>query len=84
MRNKLILEVKFRKIGNKIKYKLPVKMFCTTQNTELPNSATLDKNDCLIKTWLGNTDRMFKYSNTIYKKVNLSQIYDKCDIPKSL
>lgn len=79
----LELEVKFQKIGNKIKYKLPVKMFCERMNTEIPNSMTLDKNDGLILSWLGrDVDSLFKKTNTIYKKVNLNQAYDYCDKPK--
>lgn len=79
----LTLEVKFEKIGNKIKYTLPVDMWCTRMNTYLPKSSTLDKTDGVIIVWLGkNVDKLFKTTNTIYRKVNLSQIYDPCDIPK--
>jgi hypothetical protein len=79
----LELEVKFKKIGSKIKYQLPVKMFCERMNTEIPNSMTLDKTDCLIVNWLGrDTDSLFKKTNTIYRKVNLNQAYDNCDKPK--
>lgn len=82
MKGNLILEVKFQKIGSRIKYTLPVKMFCEKQDCEIPHTKTLDKNDNVIKTWLGDTNRMFKYNNTIYKKVCLNLIYDKCDKPK--
>jgi hypothetical protein len=79
----LCLEVKFQKIGNRIKYKLPVKMFCERMNTEIPNSMTLDKTDALIINWLGkNVDSLFKKTKIIYKKVNINQAYDSCDKPR--
>jgi hypothetical protein len=84
MKNCLVLKVKFTKIGNKVKYKLPVKMFCEQMNKEIPNSMNLDKTDLLIKTWLGDVDKVFKNKTTIYKKVNLNMAYDKCDKPKSI
>lgn len=81
----MILEVKFQKIGNKIKYMLPVKMYCEIGNTYIHNSMTLDKTDNLIVSWLGkNVDRLFKNTDTIFKKVNINQAYDKCDKPKSI
>jgi hypothetical protein len=80
----LELEVKFTKIGNKVKYQLPVKMFCERMDTEVPNSMTLDKTDSLIVTWLGDVDKVFKTKKTIFKKVNINQAYDKCDKPKSV
>ena len=84
-KNKLILEVKFTKIGNKVKYTLPVRMFCKRMKNEISNSMTLNKNDQLLKWWLGNNiDDLFKKRNTIYKKVNLNYVYDYCDIPKSI
>ena len=84
-KNNLILEVKFKKIGNKVKYTLPVRMFCERMQNEISNSMTLDKKDQLLKWWLGNNiDNLFKKRNTIYKKVNLNYAYDSCDIPKSL
>lgn len=76
-----MLRVKFTKIGNRIKYELPVKMYCTEMQTELPNSGTLDKTDCLYKVWLGDVDKVFKKTNVIYKKVFIYQLYDPCDIP---
>lgn len=80
----LKLIVKFEKIGNKIKYTLPVKMFCTRMNTELPNSQIFEKTDGLYRTWLGkNIDSLFKKRSVIYRKVLLNQIYDSCDVPKS-
>lgn len=80
----LSLTVKFTKIGNKIKYQLPVKMFCTRMNEYVANSMTLDKNDLVITGWLGNNvNDLFKIRNTIYKKVDIGQVYDDCDIPKS-
>lgn len=83
-KDKLILEVKFTKIGNKIKYELPVRMFCERQNNEIANTMTLDKNDSTIIVWLGkNPDRLFKKSNVIFKKVFIGQVYDKCDKVKS-
>lgn len=81
----MILEVKFKKIGNKIKYMLPVKMYCEIGKTYICNSMTLDKTDSLIVSWLGkNVDRLFKNTDTIFKKVNINQAYDKCDKPKSV
>lgn len=84
MKDALILEVKFQKIGNKIKYTLPVKMYCERMQNEIPNSATLDISDLVIKEWLGETKdvkKIFKKSTTIFRKVNLSLVYDKCDKP---
>jgi len=80
----LLLEVKFKKIGDKVKFTLPVKMECEKMECEIPNYMTLDKTDVLIITWLGkNVDSLFKKTDTIYKKVNISQVYDYCDKPKS-
>ena len=80
----LELTVKFQKIGNKIKYTLPVKMYCERANTFIPNSMTLDKTDGLIVSWLGKkVDALFKTTSTIFKKVNLSEAYDFCDKPLS-
>ena len=79
----LILEVKFQKIRNKVKYTLPVRMVCEHGNIEMPNSMTLDKKDGLIVSWLGDVEKAFKKSTTIFKKVNINQAYDKCDKPKS-
>jgi hypothetical protein len=79
----LELEVKFKKIGNKIKYTLPVKMYCEIMQTEIQNTMTLDKNDGLIVSWLGkDIDGLFKNRDTIYRKVNINQAYDYCDKPK--
>jgi len=84
-KNNLILEVKFTKIGNKIKFLLPVRMFCERMQNEISNTMILDKNDMLIKNWLGNNiDDIFKNRKTIYKKVCLNYLYDYCDKPKSL
>ena len=80
----LELKVKFTKIGDKIKYQLPVKMFCERMNTEVPNSMTLDKTDGLIVSWLGDVDKLFKNKKTIFKKVNINLAYDECDKPKSV
>lgn len=82
-KDNLILEVKFEKIGNRIKYTLPTKMFCERMNTEIPNSQTFEKTDGLFKVWLGDVDKAFKKSSTIFKKVNINQVYDRCDKPKS-
>lgn len=79
----LVLEVKFTKIGNKVKYKLPVRMFCTDMNNEIPNTMTLDKNDGLIKAWIGDVDQAFKTKRVIYKKVIINYAYDRCDTPKT-
>ena len=76
----LELTVKFQKIGNRVKYTLPVKMYCERANTFIPNSMTLDKTDGLIVFWLGNNvDSLFKKTDKIFKKVNLSVAYDFCD-----
>lgn len=82
-KNALVLEVKFKKIGDKVKYTLPVRMICQHGQKELPNSMTLDKTDGLIVSWLGDADKAFKKRDTIYKKVNLGLAYDTCDKPKS-
>jgi len=36
-KNSLILEVKFQKIGNRIKYTLPVAMYCERMKKDIPN-----------------------------------------------
>jgi len=82
-KNLLELKVKFTKIGNKIKCQLPVKMFCEEMNSEIPNSMTLDKTDGIILSWFSDVDKSFKSQKVIFKKVNLSLVYDKCDKPKS-
>lgn len=57
----LFLVVRFTKIGNKIKYELPVRMFCTAMQREIPNSQCYDKTDGLYVSWLGrNIDKLFK------------------------
>lgn len=76
----LWIKVKFTKIGNKIKYQLPCKLFCTEMNNEIQNSLTLDKNDRQIIYWLGtNPERLFKNRNSIIRKVNI-QPWDSCDV----
>jgi hypothetical protein len=45
---------------------------------------TLDKTDGLIVTWLGDVDSVFKNRTCVIKKVNLNQLYDECDKPKSI
>lgn len=76
--------VKFTKIGNKVKYKLPFKMFCKRMQTFIANSGTLDKSDTLITSWLGkDSDSLFKKTKTVFVKVNMNQIYDKCDSPRN-
>ena len=84
-KNNLILQVKFTKYGNKIKFMLPVRMFCDRMQNEISHTMTLNKNDQLFKHWLGNNiDDIFKNRKTIYKKVCLNYLYDYCDKPKSL
>lgn len=75
------VKVKFTKIGNKIKYELPFKIFCHRMERELPHTGTFDKTDMLYSVWIGDVDKAFKKSNIIYRKVNLVQIYDDCDKP---
>ena len=77
--------VKFTKIGNNIKYRLPFRMWCTDTKRFIPNSGTYEKTDGIYKTWLGNAkaiDKLFKQTSVIFKKVELAQVYDPCDIPK--
>ena len=78
----MLIQVKFTKIGNKIKYELPFDIYCTKMKKFDSRGKTLDENDGLIRTWLGTkqeVDRMFKKRTVIYKKVELVQIYDPCD-----
>lgn len=82
MKDSLELKVKFTKIGNKVKFKLPVRMFCVRMCNEVQNSMTLSKEDGLIKAWLGDVDQVFKNNNTVIKKVCLNFVYDSCDKPK--
>jgi len=77
----MLLQVKFTKIGHKIKFELPVKMFCEKMQKELPNSFTFDKTDLIFNSWKINVDKAFKTSNVIFKKVDINQIYDECDKP---
>lgn len=78
----MLIQVKFTKIGNKIKYELPFNIYCTVMKKFDSRSKTLDKDDGLILTWLGTKqeiDKLFKNRNVIYKKVELVQKYDHCD-----
>lgn len=75
------VKAKFTKIGNKIKYELPFKIYCHDMKRELPHTGTFDKNDGLYKSWIGDVNKAFKNTNIIYRKVNLIQIYDDCDKP---
>lgn len=80
--NNMLIQVKFTKIGNKIKYELPFTPYCTVMKKFDSRGMTLDKNDGLFRIWLGTNqeiDKMFKSRTVIYKKVELVQIYDACD-----
>ena len=78
----LFLRVKFTRIGADIKYELPVRLFCKRMNKEMRRSGICSHDSELIKTWLGNNPkRLFEKHKTIYRKVNIRQIYDNCDVP---
>lgn len=81
MKNTLSLEVKFTRIGNMVKYNLPVRMVCDHCG-EIPNSQTLHKDDLLIVAWLGDVEKAFRKRSVIFKKVILNRAYDSCDHPK--
>jgi len=78
------IKVKLTKIGNNIKLEIPFKMFCNSMKSELPRSMTYQKTDLLFKSILGNVDSSFKKCSTIFKTININQIYDKCDSPRLL